>query len=494
MFWSDPSLKRVSISGGVPTTVCQTTPAPYGIDWSRHGIVFVQPGAGIMRVSATGSTPELLVGVTARDGVAHGPQLLPDGDTLLFTLARPETTSANAWDNAQVVAHSLKTGRRKTLVDGASDGRYLPTGHLVYMVGGTLMAASFDASGLQITSEAVPVVEGIRRSAQAIGGATQYAVSSTGVLVYVPGPTHSLNDDVVFLYDRKDAVTRLHLPRGSYSHPRASPDGKWLAIETSDGRQAAVSLFELSGANSVRRLTFGGNNRMPIWSPDGTHVVFQSDRDGDRAIFWQPVNGGTAERLTRPEPGTSHVPESWSPKGDIFLYSVTKELNTSLWTFSIRDRQSARFGDVASSGVPTNAMFSPPDGRWVAYQSGESATGEAIVYVEPVPPTGTKFEIGRGGRPLWSRDGRELFFVPGPNQFSAVSVRTEPSFGFTPPQPVIRRFGLAPPQNPRPYDILPDGRFVAVDVFVPAGDQRSPAIQVVLNWFEDLKRRVPAPK
>ena len=124
----------------------------------------------------------------------------------------------------------------------------------------------------------------------------------------------------------------MKLPRGSYSYPRVSPDGKWLALETSDGKQAAVSVYELSGASAVRRLTFGGNNRMPIRSADGKRVAFQSDREGDLAVFWQPVSGGTAERLTRPEAGVSHVPESWSPKGDVFLFSVTRESTTSLWT------------------------------------------------------------------------------------------------------------------------------------------------------------------
>jgi Tol biopolymer transport system component len=243
----------------------------------------------------------------------------------------------------------------------------------------------------------------------------------------------------------------------------------------------------------VRRLTFGGNNRLPIWSGDGNRVAFQSDREGDRAIFWQSVGGGTAERLTKPEAGTSHVAESWSPKGDVFLFSITKEAETSLWTFSIRDRKASRFGDVTSTGVPTNAVFSP-DGRWVAYQVGQTGTGEATTYVQPYPPTGDKREIARGGRPMWSRNGQELFFVPAPSQFMAVSVRTGPTLGFSAPVSIPRRFGLAPPASPRPFDILPDGRLVAVDAANQPGDQRSAQIQVVLNWFEELKAKVPVPK
>jgi hypothetical protein len=222
-------------------------------------------------------------------------------------------------------------------------------------------------------------------------------------------------------------------------------------------------------------------------------VAFQSDREGDYGIFWQPVSGGTAERLTRAEAGASHVPESWSRRDDVFLFSVTKGSETSLWTFSVQDRKSSRFDEVTSTGVPTNAVFSP-DGRWVAYQSGEAGTGEATTYVQPYPPTGTKFEIARGGRPMWSRDGKELFLVPAPSEFKAVTVRTEPAFGFTAPAAVPRRFGLAPPASPRPYDIMPDGRIVAVDAVTEAGAHRPPHLQVVLNWFEELKMKVPAGK
>ena len=209
----------------------------------------------------------------------------------------------------------------------------------------------------------------------------------------------------MFLYDRKGGMTALKLPPGVYSYPRVSPDGKRIALETRDGKQTAISVYDLSGTSSLRRLTFGGNNRLPIWSADGKRLAFQSDRDGDRAIFWQPVDGGTAERLTRPEPGTAHVPESWAPRADVFLFSATRESASTLWTFSVRDRKAARFSDVASPAFPTDAVFSP-DGHWVAYQAGDQTLGEATTYIEPFPATGAKYEIARGGRPMYSGTAR----------------------------------------------------------------------------------------
>ena len=155
--------------------------------------------------------------------------------------------------------------------------------------------------------------------------------------------------------------------------------------------------------------------------------------------------------------------------------------------------EASRFSDVASPAFPTSAVFSP-DGGWVAYQAGDQTLGEATTYIEPFPATGVKHEIARGGRPMYSRDGKELFFVPAPGKFMVLSVCTDPVFRVTPPVEIPRRFGLAPPMNPRPYDILPHGRVVAVNAVTSEGEQRPGQIHVVRNWFQELRTTLPAPK
>jgi Tol biopolymer transport system component len=316
-----------------------------------------------------------------------------------------------------------------------------------------------------------------------------FVISQSGSLVYVPGPVSSGQQDLA-VFDRKGGVEALNLPDGRYDSPRVSPDGTRIVFETNHGKEAVVSIYELSRASSVRRLTFGGNNRFPIWSADGHRVTFQSDREGAPAVFWQRADGGTAERLTTPEPGTSHTPESWSPDGEVLLFSETKNFVSSLWTFTVKDRKATPFGDVNGSALPTDAMFSP-DGRWIAYQTGEVGMGEGVTYVQPFPPTGAKYQIAPGGRPLWSRDGKELFFVPAPGRFMAVTINASPTFTFTNPVSVPRGFGAAIPGSPRTFDTMADGRFVGV---VPRQSQlgSGPAqIRVVLNWTEELKRLVP---
>jgi Tol biopolymer transport system component len=487
-FWADGSLKRITINGGAPVTICHIGTAPSGIVWIDNAILFGQAGTGIMRVSADGGDPHVVVALSPTEALGHGPQMLPDGDTLLFTVAE-RVQGIEPWDNAHIVVQSLKTGARKTIVEKGTDARFVPTGHIVYAIGGTLFAVPFDPGRLAAAGGPVPIVEGVGRVTAVTSGGAHFAFSSSGSLVYVAGPA-SIQQNLM-LFDRKGGSEALKLPPGSYTYPRVSPDGKQVAFETGDRKEANIAIFELSGASSVRRLTFGGNNRYPIWSGDGRRVAFQSDREGAPAVFWQAADGGIAERLTTADPGTFHVPESWSPTGDTLLFSVKKGLEWSLWTFSIRERKAMPFRDVKSMVFPTDAAFSP-DGRWVAYQIGEQGAGEATTYVEPFPPTGTKYQVARGGRPQWSRDGSELFYVPAPSQFMAVTVRTQPSLTFANPVAVPRRFGIADPANARPYDITADGRIVGLGSGVTQSGLPGPAqIQVVLNWFEELKARAP---
>ena len=489
-FWSsaDQTLKKVVVGGVAAVTICRAD-QPFGVSWGTDGIVFGQPDKGIMRVSANGGTPEVLVSVKDGEQV-YGPQILPGGETVLFTLATG--TAAERWDQAQIVTHSLRSGERKTLVDGGSDARYVPTGHLVYAVGGIVFAVPMDLRRLEVTDGPVPIVEGVRR-ANTITGAAQFDFSSTGTLVYLPGPISARTvQSQLALIDRKGGVELLKLPPGPYQHPRAAPNGTQIAFATDDGKEAIVWIYDLGGTASMRQLTLGGKNRFPIWSPDGQRVAFQSDREGDLGIFWQRADGsGAAERLTKADQGTSHVPESWSPKDERFLFGVTKGSSVSLWTFSLLDKKATQFGDVQSQS-PINAAFSP-DGRWVAYTVTERAgTG---IHVQPFPATGAKYPVSKSTTvsPVWSRDGREIVSQPQGGLQAVQTITTQPSFSFGPPVLMRRGHNDSGRTSQRNYDVMPDGRILGV---VAAGQTQSPEfttpqIQVVLNWFEELKQRVP---
>jgi eukaryotic-like serine/threonine-protein kinase len=487
---SDRTLKRIPVTGGAAATICAVDglAAPGGLSWSPDGIVFGMGSKGVMRVSPDGGTPEVIVRV--KDGEeAYGPVLLPGGTHVLFTLATG--TGRERWDKARIVVQSITSGESRTLIEGGTDARYVPTGHLVYALSGLVYAVAFDVKRLEIYGPRVPVIQGVRRSNGGLNGAATLSLSSTGSVAYVSGPLSSTTYHLIRA-DRKSGIKLLNLPPGSYAMPRVSPDGKRIAFGVDDGKEAIVYTYDLDNG-PLRRLTYGGNNRFPIWSADSTRVAFQSDRDGDLGIWWQPIVGGQASRLTRAEPGASHAPESWSPTGQVFLYSVTKGSDVSVRVFSFTDKQDKAFGNVHSSS-PTDALFSP-DGRWVAYTATER--NSTTIYVQPFPETGDRFQLVAKGSDnphevVWSPDGRELLYNASPGTYESVSVTTTPVFTFGNPVPIMKRFINNPPTIRRGYDMMPNGEFLGI---IPLGQETAvavtPPVLFVLNWYEELKRLVP---
>ena len=208
----------------------------------------------------------------------------------------------------------------------------------MYAVAGTVFAAPLDVETLTLTGPAVPVVVGVRRGGSGrLTAVTQVAFSDTGTLVYLSGPAtgSSALRNVVL------EATPLKLRSADYVHPRVSPDGRVLAVGQNTGRESDIWTYDLSEQTEIKKLTFGGNNRFPVWSGDGRRVTFQSGRDGDRAIFWQSADGaGDADRLTKPAQGEEHIPESWSRDGKRLLFSVFKDAKFSLWVWTL-DGQSS---------------------------------------------------------------------------------------------------------------------------------------------------------
>jgi serine/threonine-protein kinase len=486
----DNTLKRISTNGGAAVTLCPAT-GPYGMDWSEDGILFGQSPGGILRVSPNGGKPETLVAVKETE-TASLPQLLPGGKAVLFSLVAG--SASDRWDRGQVVVQSIPSGDRKVLIESGSDGRYLPTGHIVYAYSGTLRAVPFDLRRLEVRGGPVPVIEGISRAGGATGvGLAQFSFSGNGSIVYRPGPvsTSASNLDLGWV-DRTGAVDALKLQPGSYSHVRIAPNGKQVAFMADDGKESVIWVYDLSGATSMSRLTFGGKNRFPVWSPDSKSIVFQSDREGDLALFQQRADGsGTAERVTKPDADSEHIPNSWSPDGKTLLFTIRKASVGSLWMLSLRDKKSAPYGNVQNPD-PIDAVFSP-DGRWVAYTSWEAS--QRYIFVQPFPATGARHQVPTiaDHGPLWSRDGKELLYIIGPGRMGSVPVTFQPGVAFGNAVEVFRGANNAPIYA-RSYDIAADGQRIIRQI--TAGNvqtSESPQLQVVLHWFEEVKRRVPSP-
>jgi Tol biopolymer transport system component len=489
----DNSIKRIAVAGGSAVPLCEVSP-PFGLSWSPEGIVFGQISSEkglVMRVSASGGTPEVLVRLQSNE-LIEGPQLLPGGEHVLLTVALNTRVGSDRWDKAQIVVQSIKSGARKVIVDGGSDARYLTTGHIVYAVGGTVYAVPFDLRTLKTTGVAFPVLEGVRRAFVGATGIADFAVSANGTLAYAPGPAGLAGGAGLALLDWAGELSPLKLPLGAYAAPRVSPDGKRIALEANDGRETFVGVYERDGSAGLRRITIGGSANSPVWSPDGSRVAFQSSREGDAAIFTQTADGsGTPARLTRPQPGESHVPQSWF--GDVLLFDVVKHGQTALWQLSLNNRSATPFGSVRSSSE-TGATFSP-DGHWVAYAVSDEHT--TSLAVQPYPATSVTYVLvkPRGStphHPVWAPDGSALIYLASPGVVERVAVTRSPAFSFGNPEPRARGFQGAPPGTRRLYDITPDGHILGLVASAQlSGAPAQEQIVVVLNWFTELQQRVP---
>ena len=482
-YWStnDSQLKKIAVSGGVPVTLSDAE-NPFGPPvWGNDDMIIWGQPEGIMRVSGNGGTPELLF---AGEGLVF-PQMLPDGESVLL--------SRGNRDSGQVVVHSLESGEQKILFAGVF-AKYVSTGHIVYTVDDVLFAVPFDLDTLEVVGGPVAMVEGVR------AGPSQYAVSDSGTLVFVPGRVEG-SERTLGLVDRNGLVERLNVPPKEYLSPRLSPDGQTLVVQSVEDSGDLIWVYDLTEDTAIRQLTFEGNNQRPVWTPDSQRITFSSDRDGTMSLYWMPADGsGVAERLTTAEEGTSHWMGSWSPDGELLVFDVERDPQTGeeIWTLSMDDRETQSLYDAPGT-LYSGAELSP-NGEWLAYGAGPSASVNDI-YVEPFPPTGSRHRISQDGghRPLWSPAGNELFYRPVSGTagltLRSVDIVTQPAFAFSNERTLpIEGFNVV--ASYRDYDMSPDGEQLLM-VF-PAdqpdsGEPARPQINVVLNWFEELKERVPVP-
>jgi len=498
---TERSVKRVSAQGGVATRVCETESGPLSIEWDASGILLGMGPRGIGRCSPGGGNVEVLLRPATADETLLGPQILPGGDAILFTVAKVSDGGARRWDRAQVVVQSLGTGQRTPILDGARDARLLPTGHLLYTAGGVVYAAPADPATAQLRGDAVPVVDGVRRST---GGAVQLAFSPAGTLAYISGPAGGaagLQD--LSIGDRNGVVSKVPLPAGAYSHVRVSPDGRRLAIAVETNRDAYVLVYPLDGAHAPQRLTLAGQSRFPVWSGDGRWLSFASERDGTQGIFRQRADGsGAAERLTAAAAGEEHIPETWSPDDRVLLFAVRAEtpgqLPFSLWMRTADGKTSPVAG--VRSIEQTGAMFSP-DGRWFAYALGE---GESVgdpnrgVFVRPFPPTGAVYQAPKvfvDFHPVWTAGGNELVYSASGTAGLMAAAKVSRAGGITFGEPAqfpatVTGDRLSP--EVRGWDVLPDGRLIGITPASDGATRRTLAeVRVVVNWFDELRQRVP---
>jgi eukaryotic-like serine/threonine-protein kinase len=479
-FFADGKLKKIPVSGGAAQILADVQ-VPYGASWGNRGmIVFTPTQGGLQQLSEAGGVGQPLTHLVNGEDGHLWPELLPGSKAVLFVLAPQGAIGVDV----------IGTGERRNLIQGQAGTmpRYALSGHLVYGQAGNLMAVPFDVQHLKVTGTAVPVVENVLQSTL---GPAQYSVSATGSLVYLPGGAQVSQSKLVWV-SRNGAEQPLAAPARDYDQPRLSPDGHRVAVDLRENGATQVGLYDLA-RDTLARLTFEGNvNQYPVWTPDGRRIVFQSNRGGPSDLFWQMADGsGGLEPLMNNENGV--VPMSWSSDGQAL--AVVELLPDSRFQLSVLRMSDRKTQPFLQPGYEDAPQFSP-DGRWLAYVSNES--GRKEIYVQPYPGPGGKWQISTegGSEPMWNPKGKELFYRSGDNgdKMMAVDISTQPGFVAGKPRQLFEGKYLPDPYARANYDVSPDGqRFLMLKPSEQLGAAPT-QINVVLNWFEELKRLVPTGK
>ena len=447
-----------------------------GFSWSPDNRILHGTSETIMWISANGGSWEQLI--KHEGGLLGAPQMLPDGESVLYMNA--------ATSPYKIMVKSFKTGESKELLNGVF-ARYVQTGHIVYGVDRSLYAIPFDMETLEVTGGPVSLVEGVSSSTYF----WNYAISDSGTLVYAPGTGSALGQYTFVWVDREGKEKPLGAEPNSYwENFKISPDGTRVALSFTESGNRDIWIWDI-GRKVNTRFTFDPSiEDRPVWTPDGKRIIFDTGREARDAIYWKASDGSGKEEKIHSASQSDVNPYSITADGKILFFDAIG--GNSLWDIGMLSMEGDRTSnlllqDKYSESYPQIS----PDGRWLAYASTESGRWE--IYVRPFPDveSGGRWQVSTSGGEfaLWSPDGKELYYRC-PDAIMAVSVATEPIFKLGTPRSLFQNKYVGN------FDIHPDGnKFLmlgqAEGTDAKSTEKLTPKITIVVNWFEELKKRVP---
>ncbi|MCI0403337.1 MAG: hypothetical protein L0212_07430, partial [Acidobacteria bacterium] len=472
-------LKKIDASGGPAQTLCEASDGRGGT-WSPAGVIVFSSttAGGLSRVAAAGGVPSPVTEFDpARQETSHRwPWFLPDGEHFLFF-----SRSAVAEQNGIFVA-SLEGSKPRLVVNTSFNVAYAPPGYLLYVRERSLVAQPFDATSLELGSEVFPIAETVQ-----VDGGFAYAIftpSVTGTLVFQAGGAGPDSQMRWFTYEGKETGNAAE-PATSLN-PRLSPDTRRLVLDVIDSNSGNVDLWLYELARGVRtRFTFDAfADLFPVWSSDGSQIVFGSNRKGYFGMYLKPADGSGQETELFVLPGVDVRPWSWSPDSKHLAYRTLDpktKTRADIWILPLSGERKP-FPFVQTAFEESFASFSP-DGKWIAYTSDES--GQEQVYVAPFPGPGGRWQVSSAGgsRPLWRKDGREIYFLAADDKLMAAEVRAE---GASLAVGQVRSlFSVRPKRLGRVYDVTGDGRRFLVNTSIQ--ERNAVPLTMVANWTSGVK-------
>jgi serine/threonine-protein kinase len=486
-FFAGRELQKVSIHGGPPTTICQAASGdlPIGGTWGDgNSIIFVR--GSMFKVSADGGAPQVLLDRNDATGAVFGaPEFLPDGRTLLFTRRN------GYWDEAEIDVLA-PGGTPRTLLKGANP-RYMP-GYLTFLRMGALLAVPFDPAKAAVSGSPVALLDGVLQSmGNSINDSSvgQFAVSSSGALVYASGGISPPRTGSVVQIDRKGEIIDLNIHE-PFASVRLSPDGQRFAAYTwtANQRERDPRIYNLAGG-TVTRVTRDKVGHDPIWSPDGSRVAFVN---GQHSLVVARADAhGPPETIVAGNPSVDTIPQAWSPDGKWLLY-ILQVPRSKTWVKAM-DGSATEPRALSESDGFQDLGFSP-DGKWISYRSFDS--GQVGLYIQAFPGPGEKIRFASGTvtNPVWAPSGRELFYmmtrgVGGKMMSVGIQLGDHPRAG-APRELFSLPDGFTGRNLSRAYDVYPDGQHFLVPLLSPPPkDPPITRLHLVMNWIDEVRRRVP---
>ena len=480
-FTGDAGLAKVAVTVG-PVLSILDVGSGLGADWSADGNIVYVPALGssglwLMTEDGTGSHPITTVLDSMLETAHARPQLLPDGKSVLFTVIGP----SGGWDDASLVVQDIASGERRAVIEQATNGRYVSTGHIVYaQANGIVLAVPFDLGDLQVRGAPFPVASGVRVAFW--GGAASFAVSDGGTLVFVPGTSETRS--LMNWLDRDGAVVRQLGPPLNAAYATVSPDGLRIAYTLRQPGHNDIWLMDVVNGRSEHFTFEPTEDESPVWSPDGERIAYSSAWTGQsRNIYVKFVDGRSEPVLIHTGDYHFHLSD-WSPDGEwLAFYEFHPETGSDIWLVSA-DGEGQLVRVVTSEAEERDAVFSP-NGEWLVYSSNRSGSPE--VYAVPYPALSPQSQVSTegGSLPRWNESGDELFYLNANGDVTVRSVSTQGgSLSLGTPRTLFPISGELPT-----FDVAPDGQhFVVV---APNPDAPAREIRVVLNFFEELRQRSP---
>ena len=465
----DNKLEKVSLLGGSAVVVADQ--ATFGGAWADDDTIYYVPhfNSGLYAVPAGGGPPRRVTqtGSTPDDRAHVWTSVLPGGNGLIFTV-----WTGRSFNDARIEALSFKTGKRKVLIEGTG-ARYLSNGYLAFARNGTLFVVGFDPKRLEIIGAPVPVVEGVNTGAS--NGDADFAVSNNGTLVFQPGTFSSFQRNLAWM-DRSGKATNITEEVKPFAMPAMSPDGKRIALVL-QGSSFDAWVYDLE-RDTLTRASFGGDDYRPHFSPDGKMLGYDSSKSGHQQVY---VKHGVAqgEEVVVTEGPENKEFYGWTPDGrEVIFGRQNKDTGWDLYAAAVEGDHKPR--PLVVMPFNQNGARLSPDGKWLAYVSDESGQGEIFVQAMSDPSTRAQVSSGGGDEPRWARSSNELFFR---SKNRVMSVKFAPGGELNPGKPSML---FEDKREWAGYDVAADGRLVVTREAENNG--AGTQINVVLGWFEELKR------